>query len=413
MAEATPEERAARRLAVGLVALCFLLAMVGRGVAESMTVFLKPLGEAFNTDRSAIAGIASLGMIAGGIGSPFAGALFDRFGPFRLYLSGIVLMLLALVGASQASELWHIYLGVGLCSGIASAMIGNAPHTALVSRWFGKRLVTALGVIHSSIGMGTLLMVPLSQWLIQNYGWRNAYLVLAGLVFLLLPSLFFVPWARAVAGNPARSANQNEKNEGFEGIRFRDALRQPAFWGLASVFFFTGGGVFSIVFQIVAYLIDRGFEPLAAASTYGIIGFIVPAGMIGFASLDRVIGPRRSVITSYSLTLTSIAMLWVAGETLSMLALGYTVIALGLSMGTRGPQVASLAARIFRGRNVGVILGAVMTGGSFGTATGIFVGGLLHDLTDGYNLVFVYSLISVSCGACPFFLVKAIREAHV
>ena len=73
-------------------------------------------------------------------------------------------------------------LGVGI--GVACAYV---PMVALVGGWFVERRTLALGVAVAGIGVGTLAFPPATAALIEEIGWRDAYLVLAavGVVTLL------------------------------------------------------------------------------------------------------------------------------------------------------------------------------------------------------------------------------------
>lgn len=400
-----------RRLAIALVAFCFGLGAVSRGLTESFTVFLLPLQQAFGWDRASVAAIYSLAMLTSGLAAPLAGFLFDRFGPFRLYLAGILVMTGGFSLAAFADALWHFYLCLGLGAGFAAAALGNVPHSALLSRWYTRRLATALSVVYASMGVGILLLTPLAQALIDRFGWRNAYLVLALLLALMLAPLLTVPWRRATAGRPAPPPESSaEPAPAAASWTLGRAVRTSAFWGLFCAFLFTSNGMFAIFVQGVAYLVEVGYPPLTAASAYGVIGVLAPVGMIGFAWADQIIGRLPSVTMTYVMTMIAIAALWPmqAGPSFPLLAL--FVGCLGLTFGSRGPLVSAIAARIFRGRSLGAIFGSIVMAGGIGGAVGSYTGGLLHDLTGGYDAVLAYALVSVALGLMPFLAIPAVRR---
>jgi hypothetical protein len=66
------------RVALNVLALCFALALIGRGLGESFTVFLKPISEDFGWDRAQIVSVYSLTWLAGGLTAPLIGRLFDH-----------------------------------------------------------------------------------------------------------------------------------------------------------------------------------------------------------------------------------------------------------------------------------------------------------------------------------------------
>ena len=140
------------RVALNVLALCFTLALIGRGLGESFTVFLKPISESFGWHRAQVVSVYSLTWLAGGLMAPVAGRLFDRYGPRTVYSVGLLLLGGAFLVASQARALWQFQLSVGLCVGIGIAFIGNVPNSILLGRWFGPRLPTAMAIVYSAAG---------------------------------------------------------------------------------------------------------------------------------------------------------------------------------------------------------------------------------------------------------------------
>src|SRR6266436_5952655 len=163
------------RVALNVLALCFALSVLGRGLGESFTVFLKPISENFGWDRAQVVSVYSLTWLAGGLTAPLVGRLFDRSGPRTVYAAGMFLLGAAFLTAAHAQYLWQFQLSIGLCVGIGIALIGNVPNSILLGRWFGPRLPTAMAVVYSATGGGVLLLLPASQIMIDHLGWRGAY----------------------------------------------------------------------------------------------------------------------------------------------------------------------------------------------------------------------------------------------
>src|SRR5580700_3155888 len=127
------------RVALVVLALCFALAVLGRGLAESFTVFLKPISESFGWDRAQVVSVYSLSALAGGLASPLIGRLFDYSGPRSVYSLGLLLLGGAFLFAGHAQQLWQFQLSLGLCLGVGVAFIRNVPNSILLGRWFGPR----------------------------------------------------------------------------------------------------------------------------------------------------------------------------------------------------------------------------------------------------------------------------------
>jgi MFS family permease len=397
------------RVALNVLALCFALSVLGRGLGESFTVFLKPISENFGWDRAQVVSVYSLASLAGGLAAPLVGRLFDRSGPRTVYTLGLVLLGGAFLIAAHAQQLWQFQLSLGLCVGLGIAFIGNVPNSILLGRWFGPRLPTAMAILYSATGAGVLILLPASQILIDHIGWREAYEIFGGAALFLLLPLLLLPWRLFSTGSPhlAKSVAADFADEGWTLLR---AMRHHAFWALFSTFFFTAVGMYAIVPQIVAYLIDAGFPPLQAATAWGFSGIVLLFGMLGVSSLDGIIGRRPSVLFSYAVSIVGILLFWLLQWYPNIWILAGFVLCFGSMIGSRGPLLTATAMKIFRGERVGTIYGAISIGSGLGSAFGSWSGGLIHDWTQSYNPMIAFSLVSVLLGMIPFLVVPALRR---
>ena len=401
--------RDAVRVALIVLALCFTLAVLGRGLSESFTVFLKPISQDFGWDRAQVVSIYSLTWLISGLTAPLVGRLFDHSGPRVVYTLGLLLLGSAFLIAAHAQHLWQFQISIGLCVGIGVAFIGNVPNSILLGRWFGPKLPTAMAVVYSAMGGGVLALLPASQLLIDHLGWRETYQLFGFIVLGLLVPLTLLPWRHFSAGSP-HVAKKTDPNFVDHGWTLPSAMRHHAFWALFSTFFFTAVGMYCIAAQIVAYLIDAGFQPLEAATAWGFSGVVLVFGMIGVSALDGLIGRRPSVLLSYAISILGIFLLWLLQYYPNVILLTGFVVCFGSMMGSRGPLITATAMKIFRGKRVGTIFGTISIGSGLGSAFGSWSGGLIHDFTHGYNLLLVFALASVILGMIPFLVVPALRE---
>jgi MFS family permease len=397
------------RVALNVLALCFALSVLGRGLGESFTVFLKPISESFGWDRAQVVSVYSLSALAGGLASPLIGRLFDYSGPRSVYSLGLLLLGGAFLFAGHAQQLWQFQLSLGVCVGVGIAFIGNVPNSILLGRWFGPRLPTAMAVVYSATGAGVLILLPASQVLIDHLGWRGAYQVFGGAALFLLLPLLILPWRLFSDGSP-HLARHDTADFVDQGWTLLSALRHHAFWALFSTFFFTAIGMYAIAPQVVAYLIDVGFPPLQAATAWGFSGVVLLFGMLGISWLDGIIGRRPSVLFSYALSIVGIFLLWLLQWHPNIWILTGFVVCFGSMIGSRGPLLTATAMKIFRGERVATIYGAISIGSGLGSAFGSWSGGLIHDWTHSYNPLIAFALVSVLCGMIPFLVVPALRR---
>ena len=407
--DVTGGPRRPARVALFVLALCFALSVLGRGLGESFTVFLIPISENFGWDRAQVVSVYSLAWLVSGLTAPLVGRLFDRSGPRTVYALGLLLLGGAFLAASRAQSLWQFQLTIGLSVGLGMALVGNVPNSILLGRWFGPRLPTAMAVVYSAMGGGVLVLLPASQLLIDHFGWRDAYQWFGIVVLGLVAPLLLLPWWLLSKGSP--NVVQKAQTELVDsGWTLASAMRHHVFWALFSTFVFTALGMYAISAQIVAFLIDSGFPPLQAATAWGFSGVALTIGMLGISTLDGLIGRRPSVLFSYAISIVGIFFLWLLQWFPNYWLLTVFVVCFGSMIGSRGPLLTATALKFFAGKRVGTIFGTVWIGSGLGSAVGAWGGGLIHDYTHGYNGVIVFALVSVVLGMLPFLVVPALRR---
>jgi len=375
--------------------MCTMINVLARGIADSFAVFLLPLVRDFHAERATLTGIFSVYMLAQGFAAPVIGALFDRLGPRAVYGTGFACFALAYLLAGAAESMWQLYVALGLLAGIGVAALGIVPASALVSRWFQQRLPRAMGVLYAALGVGLLLLAPVSQWLVDSFGWRKAYYIFGAVLLAAMPLVLLAPWRRIAAGHPHYIAKPKQGPTSERHWDLRRALRTPAFWGLFGVYFATSVTTFTVNVQAVAYLVDVGYSAIEAASVYGVAGALSVVGMLGAGLLAERYSERAVATFSYSCTLLGICALAALQWQPSYAVLLAFVLLFGSMQGSRAPLIATLAARMFSGAGIGSIYGGLTLGMGLGAAAGAWLAGFLHDVTGGYGAGFVLG----ACGA--------------
>ena len=392
-----------------VLAVCFSLNMLGRGLGDTYAVFLLPLEREYGWTRYQLTSVYSVFLLVSGFAAPLIGVLFDRVGPRLVYGLGIACIGSAYVAASSLDKLWQFYLLIGASVGIGVAMTGMVPASAMLSRWFHTRLSRAIGIAFSATGAGIIVFIPVAQALVEHYGWRGAYFRLGALLLTIAPIvLFALPWRRLAAGRPPERASQLP-SAGSEWT-LRRAAGTSIYWGMVQAFFFTAIGMFAILIQLVAFLVDAGFSPLAAATAFGFCGMLSAGSVMGSGFLTERFGSRQTVSVSFIGTMAGLVLLLLLAAHPSTLLLMAFVLVFGASMGVRGPIISSICTRHFAGPRVATIYGTVFAANSIGAAFGSLMGGVLHDLTGGYSAGLVFSLCSMALASTPFWFVPALRN---
>jgi len=413
-----------------VLALAFGCNFIGRGIAETWAVFLLPIEAEFGFARSEVTSVYSIYLVVAGLAAPFSGMAFDRFGPRFCYLVGMACVALGTFAAGWAQARWHFVLANGLTVGIGASLIGMVPASVMIGRWFHAGLGRAVAFAYAGFGTGILLLVPLSQFLIERIGWRSAYHALGAGLLVVGLGLLALPWRRIAAGSPTVARSRaTEATARFEAgrraagevadadiarapaaVRLADAVRTPAFWDLAITFHLTALGMYLVIPQVVAYLVDTGYSPLVAASLFGLAGSLSMGGILTAGWLCDKVGFRFAATLSFVLTIAGtgcLAMLLLGPSTLW---LGGFVLLFGLAQGARGPVVSTLTNRIFAGPSAGTIYGIIFAVMSIGSGIGAWASGQLHDATGDYGLGFAISAACILGAMAPFWWSTRLRD---
>src|SRR6185312_14913736 len=168
--------------------------------------------------------------------APLTGMLLDRWGPRFVYPAGLALLGTGCLLAGHLTQLWQFQACIGILNGMGVSMLGMVPASMLISRWFRDRMSTAMGIAYAGFGTGTLVIVPLAQYLIGLHGWRETYRLMGLGILALLPLLLAAPWRRLAAGPAQAPRRKAEAAEETRPWRVRSAMKTRAYWQLVQVF---------------------------------------------------------------------------------------------------------------------------------------------------------------------------------
>ena len=148
--------------------------------AVAVGIFFKPILEEFGWDRATLSSVQMVALIVFAAASPFLGQFIDRFGPRVMICICVATQTLSSVANGLAASLWHLYVGRFLYE--IKAMHATQ---VLINRWFVRKRGRALGIVATGMPIGTLILSPLSQYLVDTWGWRETMLFWAAITFVI------------------------------------------------------------------------------------------------------------------------------------------------------------------------------------------------------------------------------------
>ncbi|QNK66445.1 MCT family MFS transporter [Variovorax sp. PAMC26660] len=374
-----------------VVAGAFAVTFVGFGCAYTFSAFLESLQKDFGASRGSVSLVFSLaGFLYFGLGV-LSGPLADRWGSRRLAVAGMVLVGLGLAVASQAQSLTQIYLAYGLGVGLGVGA-SYVPVLGAVQRWFVKRRGFASGLAVSGIGVGTLVMPPLASFLIEQLGWRHAYLALGVLAAVVGVGMALLiendPRDRGLGpdGDPPQPQATSARPEGFT---VHDAVRSRRFAGLYAACLISSFGLFVPFVHLVPYALDHGVASTSAVLLLGAIGVGSTAGRFFLGGLaDRMGRPHTMLLMSTGMALSLLVWAMSGG----FWGLAVFAFAYGVFYGGFVALLPALVMDYFGGRNISAIIGVLYTSVAVGTLIGPSAAGFAFDISHSYMLPILFSV---------------------
>jgi predicted MFS family arabinose efflux permease len=343
-------------------------------VPYTFSLFLNPLHAAFGWQREAISGTFALAAITVAVVSPGIGVLLDRFPPRRIILPSIVIFALALASLSRLGPSIQRFYLTYFVLGLVANGTAQFAYTRTILTWFNKRRGIALALLLTGSGVGSILIPPLTQWVIDHHGWRDAYLMLGGIALLGLPLTALLVRNRAVP--------QRVDESQMSGATVGSALRTAPFWILAFIIMLSAFGENGLVTNLAAMLTEHGVTVQAAALALSVRG---GAGIIGrlFTGflIDRL--PAQRIQTGILLLSAAGTLILAFSGTSAMALLGAAL--LGVGLGSEADVAPYLLARYFGRKHFSVLYGLTWTAYAIGGATGPMVVGHFYDRAGSYQ----------------------------
>jgi MFS family permease len=297
--------------------------------------------------RGDMSGAFSLGLLLAGLAAIPAGRWLDRHGPRLLMTLGSCvgsLLVLAWAAVRDLTQFYLLWAGIGL----TMAALLYDPAFATATAWFERQRLRAITAITLVAGLASTIFIPLAGWLVTSFGWRQALVILAGILALgtitphalllrrrpedlglapdgdpplpvgevlsrreggpaaeALPSPLARAQRRADNAPVARSSEERPQREG--SVSMGEALRHVSFRWLVAAFWLATLANIAVGVHLVPYLQDRGYDPGFAAATAGLIGAMQVVARLVLGPLGDRTSPR--VLAALVLAVQPIALL--------------------------------------------------------------------------------------------------------
>jgi MFS family permease len=370
-----------------IVAACSLMIFVSYGFIYSYSVFFKPLADYFQWDRASVSLIYSLSMIIRGAAAIGTGWLADKYGARKIMVFCGLMMAAGYLLSSRVSTLWQFFVTYAIIEAIGvSGIFGIG--SAIASRWFTRNRGLALGIVASGSGLGTLLIVPVTERLVSAVDWSQTFVIIG-----IAAGVLMVGAALFLKEPPQLAKTTTE--QGKPSATLGGAIKDKRFWLVMVCFLLFLFATQMVLVHLVNYATDIGIDPLVAATFISVIGAVSIAGRLSTGVIAEKIGLYKSlVLVCICLGLSFILLLF----TRSAWSFYIFAVLFGVAYGGEVTQIPLVISRFFGTRVMATLMGVVLFVTGFGGAAGPWIAGKIYDVTASYNWAFIIgALASALC----------------
>lgn len=376
-------EKVTRR-AILIVFCASIVLLFSMGMRQSFGLFQSPISQAFGIGISTFSFSLALQNLMWGVAQPFVGAIADKFGSGRVIAVAGFFQALGLIWLSQASSAWELHASAGFLIGITGAGTTWAVLLSVIARNVPESKRTLFFGIGGSVGTGgQILLAPLNQFNIINFGWVGALIILAVMISII------VPLAYVLKGKTSDHTASKEQAESL--LQALDRARQHSgYLFLTAGFFVCGFQVMFIMAHLPTFLQNQNMPDWLPGTAISIIGITNLIGTFGFGYLGDKYSKKYLLSILYFLRSIVIAIfVMVPISVTSVLVFCFCIGFLWLAT---VPLTNALVGQLFGLRYLATLAGIVFCSHQLGSFSSVWLGGYLFDTTGSYTLVWQISI---------------------
>ena len=362
------------------------IGLLSFGPRSSLGFFIKPMSADFSWGRDVFGLALAVQNLLWGLGQPFAGAIADRFGTFRVMLVGALLYASGLLVMRYASTPLSLNLGAGVLIGFGlSGCSFNLVLSAFSKLLPPEKRGIALGAGTAAGSFGQFLFAPIGVALIDQIGWQETLTIFAGLMLLIVPLSLAIATPRAGTVDVAAADQQSFKRALAEAFGHRSYVL------LVLGFFTCGFQLAFITVHLPAFLVDRGISTQIGGWVIGAIGLFNIIGSLSVGWLQNLF-PKRYILSViyFVRALATIAFISLPVTPFSAIAFGAVSGLLWLST---VPPTSALVSLMFGTRWFATLYGFAFVSHQVGGFLGVWLGGVVFEKFGSYTAIWWLSVL--------------------
>jgi MFS family permease len=372
-------------------------------------VYLKPLSEALDENRFYVSLALSMQTILMAVLGPLAGRLLSEYSIRGFMVAGVAMISAGLIICSQATSIWHLYLGFGLVVSVGVVFTSNLPCNLMLANWFVRRRGMALGISQAGITVSGVALVPLATFFVVNYGWQTSFVLFAVIAPIILIPLI---WKFAIrspedvglhADGDLEPVSLPEQPREPQDWSFLQAIRVRDIWLISLVAGPCYMAIAAIVIALPSHGTDIGLTPMQASMTVLVTTLFGAIAKPLAGTLSDYFPKRLVVAIAIAMQVVATVMLLFADTLLTVSAAGALF---GLGYGGIAPLWSLLLAERFGLADFAKVMGVAMPLTMPFSLVGLPLTTLVFELTGSYLPAFAALLIGFVLAAVCLWLLR-------
>ena len=344
----------------------------GPGQSHTFSVFVGPISKDLGLSNASIASAYGLATLIAAFLLPYMGKIIDKYGSRNSLIIISIILGISCIFFGAASNFLMLTVGFGFLRffGQGSLMLGCAN---MVSQWFDTKRGFAMSLMALGFGISMAIHPPLSQLLIEQFGWKYAWVILGISTWIIMvPALYILAWntPESVGLRPDgvnQSSSQQNDVEEIEGLNLSEAIKEKSFYILSAMWFGMAMLVTTLHFYQVTILTSQGITTEFAAGIFSVSAIAMVLFMPFVGKLfDNY--PTKYVL-ALGLAINSISLLCITFANNELLAIVYAIF-FGINNAISMTMFGYIWPRYFGRKHLGSIQGTGQMIGVIGASLG-------------------------------------------
>jgi MFS family permease len=370
--------------AILIVACCSIVLVFSMGMRQSFGLFQSPISQSFGIGIAAFSFSLAVQNLMWGVSQPIIGAIADKFGSGRVIAIAAIFQVLGLVWLANADQIWELHASAGILIGVTGAGTTWAVLLSIIARNVPESRRTLFFGIGTAMGTaGQIFLAPFNQFTINTFGWRDALIILAVLMAVIVPLAYILR---------GKTSDHTAAKKQVETLlqTINRARKHSGYLFLTAGFFVCGFHVMFIMAHLPTYLQSQNMPDWLPGTAISLIGITNLVGTFAFGYLGDKYSKKYLLSFIYFMRAVVITIfIIVPTSTTSVLTFCFVIGFLWLAT---VPLTNALVGQIFGIKYLATLAGIVFCSHQIGSFASVWLGGYLFDITGSYELVWQISI---------------------